>query len=544
MSTEALRLPDPRMAPPTIAGPSARRWLVLAVMSLATLMIFLDNTVVNTALPSIARDLNASMSTLQWVVDGYTLILAGLLLLGGTIGDRFGRRRFFTLGMVIFEAGAAGAALATSAETLILMRGIQGAGAALVLPATLSIITNVFPREERSMAIGIWAGVGALGLAIGPVFGGLLVDEINWNAVFWLHLPIVALVLLGLRVVPESRDSRFLGLDLRGALLATGGLLALVYGLIQGNEAGWTSPGIVAAFGIGIVLLAAFVAVELRTPAPMLPLRFFRQRDFSGAVPIIGLVFFSLMVTFFFLTQYFQIVQGKSALTAGAYLLPMAGMMMVGAPISGVLNKRVGPRVLLLAATGAMALGLAWLTQLDVDTNYSTVAIGLMMFGFGGGLAEAPLTDTVMAAVPVDDAGIGSAVNDVSRELGATLGIAITGSIVGSLYTSNVEDNLSGLVDEGLVETAGEGIGVAAVAAQSLPPDVGAIVMAAANTAFVDAFAIGLWVSVGLMATAVVAALLLPRRMRTNQAEHEPKDAVTADAEAAPLALGTEVEAA
>ena len=366
-----------------------------------------------------------------------------------------------------------------------------------------------------------------------------------------MQLPIVAATLIGLRVVPESKDSRRLPLDLPGGLLATGGLLAVVYSLIQGNDAGWLSREILVGFGLGAALLAGFVAVELRSRAPMLPLRFFRQRDFSGAVLIIGLVFFSLMVTFFFLTQYFQIVQGKSALTAGAYLLPMAGMMMVGAPISGMLNKRVGPRVLLLAATGAMVFGLAWLTQLDVDTNYSTVAIGLMMFGFGGGLAEVPLTDTVMAAVPVDDAGIGSAVNDVSRELGATLGIAITGSIVSALYTSNVEDNLSGVVDEGLVETAGEGIGVAAVAAQSLPPDVEAVVMAAANTAFMDAFTIGLWVSVGLMATTVVAALLLPRRMRQQQAEHELGDAVSEPAATAavpeaaePVGVATSEEAA
>ena len=304
------------------APPLASRWWVLAVMSLSTFMVFLDNTVVNTALPSISRDLNASTATLQWVIDGYTLVLAGLLLLGGTMGDRYGRRRFLTWGMVIFGLGAVGAALANSAETLILMRGVQGVGAAFVLPATLSIITDVFPREERAKAIGIWTGVGALAIGVGPVVGGALVDELGWNAVFWMHIPVVLLALAGLRIVPESRDGRRLGLDLPGAVLATGGLLAVVYAIIQGNEAGWTSPEIVIAFGAGIAMLAAFAFVELRARAPMLPLRFFRQRDFNGAVLVIGLIFFAIIVTFFFLTQFFQIVQGKSAFTAGLYLLP------------------------------------------------------------------------------------------------------------------------------------------------------------------------------------------------------------------------------
>ena len=536
----------------TGAPPSARRWWVLAVMSLATLMIFLDNTVVNTALPSIARDLNASTSTLQWVVDSYTLILAGLLLLGGSIGDRFGRRRFFTVGMVIFGAASVGAALADSSGALILMRAIQGAGAAMVLPATLSIITDVFPRGERSKAIGIWTGVGALGLGIGPAFGGFLVDEFNWNAVFFMQLPIAAAALIGLRVVPESKDSRRLPLDLRGGLLATGGLLAVVYSLIQGNDAGWLSREILGGFGLGVALLAGFVAVELRSRAPMLPLRFFRQRDFTGAVLIIGLVFFAVSATFFFLTQFFQIVQEKSAFTAGSYLLPMAAMMMVGAPISGLLVKRLGPRTMLLAATGMVVFGLAWLAQIDADSGYGTIVIGLMTFGFGGGMGLAPLTDTVMAAVPVDDAGIGSAVNDVSRELGATLGIAITGSVVSSLYASSVEDSLRGAVPPELVDTVGEGIGVAAVAAESLPADVAAVVMEAANGAFVDAFTTGLWISAGFMAAAaVVSLLMLPRRMRTQQAEHEagdavsePANAVAADEAAEPVGVGAPEEAA
>ena len=526
-------------------APSVHRWWVLAVMSLSAFMVFLDNTVVNTALPSIARDLNASTATLQWVVDGYTLILAGLLLAAGMMGDRFGRRRFLAIGMVIFGAASAGAALATSSETLILFRGIQGAGAALVLPATLSIITDVFPRAERSKAIGVWTGVGALGLGLGPVLGGVLVDEIAWSAVFWLHLPIVALALFGLRLVPESRDSRCLGLDIRGAILATGGLLAVVFAIIQSSDAGWAAPEIVAAFGIGVALLATFALVELRARTPMLPFHFFRRRDFTGAVLIIGLVFFAVTVTFFFLSQYFQLVQGRSAFTAGIYTLPMAGMMLVGAPISGVLTKSVGPKVLVSVAGLVAAFGMVWLTQLDVNSGYGTIVIGLMAFGFGGGMALAPLTDTVMAAVPLDDAGIGSAMNDVSRELGASLGIAITGSIVSGIYRSNVEDSLTGAVSDSVVESVGEGIGVSAVAAQALPADLAAVVTDAANLAFVDAFTTGLFVSAGFMVVAtLVSFLLIPWRMRTRQVEHDDVIVPAGASEVGVVAVPSEAEAA
>ena len=327
------------------------------------------------------------------------------------------------------------------------------------------------------------------------------------------------------------------GLDLPGAVLATGGLLAVVYAIIQGNEAGWTSPEIVIAFGAGIAMLAAFAFVELRARAPMLPLRFFRQRDFNGAVLVIGLIFFAIIVTFFFLTQFFQIVQGKSAFTAGLYLLPTAGMMMVGAPISGLLQKSVGPKILVTVAGVAVTFGLLWLSGVDQSTGYGVIAIGLMSFGFGGGMALAPLTDTVMAAVPTNDAGIGSAVNDVSRELGAALGIAIVGSLVSSLvsslYSANVQDSLSGVVDPEIVETASEGIGVAAVAAGSLPADIAATVVAATNTAFVDAFTTGLVISAGFMAAATLAALLLlPRRMRETQAQDDAERAPAATAAA------------
>ena len=296
------------------------RWWVLAVMSLSIFMVFVDGTVVNTALPAISRGLGASTSELQWVADGYILLLAGLLLVGGTIGDRFGRRRFLTLGMVIFGAASVGAALLTNVESLIFFRGAQGVGAALVMPATLSILTAVFPRQERAKAIAIWTAMGGLGAAFGPALGGYLVDEINWNAVFWLHLPTVGLALLGMLIVPESKASRRVPLDISGGILVTGGLLSLVFGIIQGNELGWSSFEVIGAFVLAAVLLGAFISVELRSSAPMLPLHFFKQRDFAGAVFIIGIAFFAMFGVFFLLTQFFQIVQGRSAFEAGSLM--------------------------------------------------------------------------------------------------------------------------------------------------------------------------------------------------------------------------------
>ena len=413
--------PERSSGAPTAANP--RRWWVLAVMSLSIFMIFVDNTVVNTAIPSIARDLEASTSVLQWVVDSYTLVLAGLVLAGGTIGDRFGRRRWMMTGMVTFGLASAGAALSDSANTLIAFRALQGVGAALVMPATLSILTDVFPREERAKAIGIWTGAGGLGVGFGPAVGGYVVEQIDWAAVFWLHLPVVAIALVGLMiVVPESRESRPRRLDIPGTLLATGGLLAVVYGIIQGSEAGWTAPQIVAAFALGLTALVAFAVVELRSAEPMLPLRFFRERDFTGAVLIIGLVYFALLVTLFFLAQLFQLVQDRSPFEAGLLFVPVALAFFVGAPISGVLVQHIGPRRLLLLSLGAMIAGMLLMTQLDAASSTFQVAATLFLFGLSGGLGLTPLTDTVMAAVPVDDAGIGSAVNDVSRELGGALG--------------------------------------------------------------------------------------------------------------------------
>jgi len=499
-----------------------KKWLILAVVSLGTLIVFLDNTVVNTAIPTISVELQASISELQWVIDAYTLALAGLLLLGGSIGDRFGRKRFMIVGLLIFGAGAVGAALSTDITTLIAMRAVQGAGAALILPATLSIITDVFERGERARAIGVWSGVGALGIGLGPAVGGYLVDGLGWSAVFWMHLPVIALTLIGMAFVPESRDARKRALDLPGAVLGSAGISVLVFGLIRAGEVGWLSSQSLTAAVIAAALLIAFVVVELRTADPMLPMRFFRQRDFTGAVVVIGLILFGMMVSFFFLTQFFQIVQGRSAFQAGLLIIPTAVTMMIAAPLSGILVQRIGPRLLVLASTAAMVSGLLMLTQIDVSTSTQYIITALGLFGLGGGLGLAPLTDTVMAAVPVNDAGIGSAVNDVSRELGAALGIATIGSVVNSLYQANLGDTLPAALPDEVVAVVEQGVGVAGVVAGQLPDQAGAALVAAANEAFVAAMTTGFFVSavfVGL--AAIVAITLIPTRMREVQADAE-----------------------
>ena len=508
-----------------------RRWWVLAVMSVGTLLVFLDDTVVNTALPRISVDLDASTSALQWVIDAYVLVLAGLLLLCGSIGDRFGRKRTMTTGLVVFGLAAAGAALADSTGMLIAMRALQGLGAALVLPATLSIIASVFPRHERAKAIAVWTAVGGLGIALGPVAGGSLIESSDWSAAFWLFIPLVVAALAGMTIVPESRDPRRVGLDVPGAVLGTAGLTALVYGIVRGGEVGWDKGAVLGSFAAATVLLVAFAVIEARASAPMLPLRFLRERDLTGAVLVIGIVLFAMFVTFFFLTQYFQIVQGRSALEAGLLLVAPAVGMIVGSGLAGKLIHTAGPRVLSVVMAVIPAAGLVLLTGITETTNAGLIALVLGFFGLAAGLGMPALTDTVMAAVPERDAGVGSAINDVSRQLGGALGIAVIGSVVNDAYRSNLADH-AGDLDPGAVHAASEGVGIASRVAAALPPDGATALTRAANEAYVDAITRGFALSTAVMLAAlVVAVTMIPRRMRPAQAEAGDGTAVGLDHE-------------
>lgn len=493
---------------------------MLAVMSLSTFLIFLDGTVVNTALPAIALDFSANNSVLQWVVNSYGLLLAGLLLLGGTVGDRFGRKRTLGAGMVIFGLGAVGAALSANSGSLIAMRGVQGIGAAFVLPATLSIIADVFPRAERARAIAIWTGVGSLGIVVGPALGGLLVDKIDWSAVFWLHIPVVIAAIAGLKFVPESRDSRKQPLDIPGAALVTGGLLGVVYGIIQGGEDGWTSGTIIGSFVAGGVLLIAFAIVELRSSSPMLPLHYFKRRDFTGSFLVIMLLMLAMIGVFFFLTQYFQLVQGKSALYAGLALMPIAATMMTGAAFASKTESRLGPRTISVIASVIIMGGMGVFTQLEVDSGYLIPALGLALFGLGAGMIMTVLTDSIMASVPVDDAGVGSAMNDTSRELGFALGIAIVGAVVTGVYRNRVTDAIRDIVPESVSEVVGDSLGSVGFVTQGLAADVAVAVTDAANQSFVDAMSIGYIASAAFIGLALLIALtVLPNRIREQQAE-------------------------
>ncbi|MBV8983400.1 MAG: MFS transporter [Acidimicrobiia bacterium] len=495
-----------------------RRWMVLGVMSVGTLLAFLDDTVVNTALPRISVSLHASTSGLQWVVDAYVLVLAGLLLLAGSVGDRYGRKRTMSFGLVAFGAAAIGASRATTITELVAMRAFQGLGAALILPTTLSIITNVFPRGERARAIAVWTAIGGLGIGLGPVLGGYLVDAASWSAVFLLFVPLVIVALAGMVIVPESRDERGVGLDLPGAILGTAGLTALVYGIIRAGESGWANHLGLVSFGAAGALLIAFGIVEARSSAPMLPLKFFRQRDFSGAVLLIGMVLFAMFVTFFFLTQLFQLVQGRSALAAGLLIVPTSIAVTISAGVAGKLIHTVGPRLLAVAMTTGMLIGLAILTQTTESTSTLQIVTALVVFGFGAGLALPALTDTVMAAVPERDAGVGSAVNDVSRQLGGALGVAVIGSFVSNAYRNNVHRSLGGSLSADVINRVSSSIGVAKQTAHSLPLNVATTITHGANHAFVSAITRGFEVSIVVVALAfVVAVTMVPRTMRRTQ---------------------------
>ena len=455
-----------------------RKWWTLGAMCFALFMIMLDNTVVNVALPSIQRDLDASISGLEWTINGYTLSFAVLLATGGRLGDIFGRRRMFLIGVVIFALSSATAGLAQSSTDLVLSRVVQGAGAALMMPATLSIVTDAFPPSERGKAMGTWAGVSALALAVGPVLGGFLTEHVSWRAIFYLNIPVaIGAVVAALFAVRESRDTTVgREVDYLGVVALTGALTALILALVEGNSWGWGSPEIVALLTGAVLGLAAFVAIELQVKVPMVEFRFFADRNFVGAIVVALIVSFAMLGVFFFLALYMQNILHYSPLEAGVRFLPSTLMIVGVAPVAGRLADRFGPRWLIVAGLLILTGSLYSFTGIAVDSTYLDLLPGFMLLGIGIALTMSPMTSAAMNAVAVEKAGIASGVLSMFRMVGGSLGIAVTGAIFQaaagtSFEAATPQHFVNGLSDAMMVSAAVAVIGavIAAAAIRAKP---------------------------------------------------------------------------
>ena len=402
----------------------------LAITSVALFMVSLDNLVVTTALPVIRRNLDASISQLEWTVNAYTLTFAVLLLTGAALGDRFGRRRMFALGLFLFTGASAAAALSTSANALDIARALQGVGAAIVTPLTLTILSAAVPRERRGLALGIWGGIGGLAIAIGPLVGGAIVNGISWHWIFWLNVPIgLVLAPLALARLEETRGADS-GLDLPGLGLASAGLLGIVWGLVRGNAHGWTSLGIVLPIFAGAALLAAFVAWEQRTTSPMLPMHFFRSRTFALTNVASLLMYFGMFGSIFLLAQFFQTVQHMSPLASGLRILPWTAMPIFVAPIAGALSDHIGGRRFMAVGLALQASGLAWIAAVSSPTTpYSSLVLPFILSGTGMALFFAPVANVVLSSVSPEQEGKASGATNAIREVGGVFGVAVLASI-------------------------------------------------------------------------------------------------------------------
>ena len=504
-----------------------RRWLTLLVLCISLVVITVDNTILNVAIPTLAHakaagGLGASASQLQWIVDAYTLVFAGLLLTAGSLGDRFGRYRFLAFGLAVFGIGSAMSAFATGPTMLIMTRGLMGVGGAFIMPATLSIITNVFTEPvERGKAIGIWAGVSALGIGLGPITGGILLEHFWWGSVFIVNVPIViAGLVLGYFLVPESRDPEHAALDPLGAVLSIAALGTLLWSIIEAPGKGWGSTPILVGFALGAVLLVAFFAWELHTPTPMLDLRFFENPRFSAASGAITLVFLALFGTLFLLTQYLQSVLGYSTVKAGAVLLPQAAAMMICAPLSSVWVAKLGNKVVVTTGLVLVTVSLALFSTFAVDSSAIHIIAVTVLMGIGMANIMAPCTDSIMGSLPRAKAGVGSAVNDTTRQMGGAIGVAVFGSLMASHFTSSVRDSLAGVASPEVIsqlgDNVGQAIGVASQSAAAQP--VAGQVIAAAKDGFVGGMhMIGFVAAAVTLLAAIGVALFLPARARDDE---------------------------
>ncbi len=513
-----------------------RRWWTLGVLCLSLLIVSVANSSLNVALPSLARDLGASESQLQWVVAAYSLVFAGLLFSAGALGDRFGRKGALQFGLVTFFIGAAAASQATTMGQLIGCRALMGVGAAFIMPSTLSILVNVFPAGERAKAIAIWAATVGVAGAIGPLMSGFLLTHFWFGSVFLINLPIIALALVGgWFLVPKSRDPEEAKLDPIGALLSIVGISSLVFALIQAPDKGWGAPQTVGAFAVSFVVLAMFVLWELHVDVPMLDMRFFRNPSFSTGSGGMLLVFLAMYGVLFLMTQYFQLVLNDSPLTAAARLLPMAPIMLVVAPLTPQLSKRFGANRVVGMGMVLIAVGFVIFSQFGLTTSYWIVLLMLVPLVAGMAMAMSPMTASIMAAVPARRAGAGSAMNDATRELGAALGVAVLGSIAASQYSSHLHDAL-GTLPAASRSAASSSITGALDAAKSLPASAAHAFDLLARTAFLDGMRVaGLFGAALALAAAVVTVRYLPRSLPDEGALHSPVDAIEDVAE---LGLG------
>jgi EmrB/QacA subfamily drug resistance transporter len=498
-----------------------RKWWTLGAMCFALFMIMLDNTVVNVALPSIQKDLGASISGLEWTVNGYTLSFAVLLATGGRLGDIFGRRLMFLIGVVVFALSSATAGFAPNETALVLSRVVQGVGAALMMPGTLSIITDAFPAHERGKAMGTWAGVSALALAVGPVLGGFLTEHVSWRAIFYINIPVaIGAVVATLFAVRESRDTSVgRDVDYAGVAVLTAGLTALVLALVEGNSWGWGSPEVIGLLVAAAVALPLFVFVENRVKAPMVQFDLLSDRNFLGAVVVAMIISFAMLGVFFFLALYMQDILGYSPLEAGVRFLPSTLMIVGVAPVSGRLSDRFGPRWLIAGGLVLVAASLFSFSRIAVDSTYLDLLPGFMLLGIGIAMTMSPMTSAAMNAVPVQKAGIASGVLSMFRMVGGSLGVAVTGAIFQGLVSSRLDTLLGGTdVTAAQRESIGDQLGGGAVPhVQGLGAAQAKEAAAAGNEAFVYALSHAMTVSGFVtLGGALVGALAIRAKVRTS----------------------------
>ena len=408
----------------------AHRGWTLAIVSIGLFMMVLDNLVVNVALPSIRRDLGASIQTLEWTVNAYVLAYAVLLLTGAALGDRLGRKRMFIAGIAVFTAGSAAAALSPSIAFLIAARAVQGAGAALVTPLTLTLLAEAYPAEQRGLALGVWSGISGIGVALGPLVGGALTEVASWHWIFWVNVPIgLALIPLAASRLTESRGE-VERLDLPGLGLASTGLFGIVFGLVRSQSVGWGSPEVVISLAAGVLLVLAFIRQELRTAEPMLPMEFFSNRGFAVTNAVSLAMYFGMFGSIFFLAQFMQNVLHNSPLQAGVKLLAWTGAVLVVSPLAGLMSERYGSRPFMVAGLGLQAIALGWMATLAaVDTTYASLVIPFVLAGTGMALVFAPSANAVLASVRTSQTGQASGATNAIRELGGVLGIALLSTV-------------------------------------------------------------------------------------------------------------------